>query len=86
MCIVIRRCPPPRRILATPRRRAAPRRPVAILLGVGAGAVALGAFTAQLGCMDVSFRHLLVSHGMAPLFGGLLLLGPLVVAFRRLRG
>jgi len=66
--------------------QAAPQRPMSILLAVGAGSVALGAFTTQLGCPDVAIRHLLVSHGLSPAFGALLFLLPLWLGFRRLRG
>jgi len=64
---------------------AAPPWPAATLLGVGAGSVALGAFTTQLGCADLALRHLLVSHALAPAIGSALLIAPLWLAFRRFR-
>lgn len=64
--------------------RAAPRRPAVVLTAVGLGAVALGAFTAQLGCQDTAMRHLLLSHGLAPVLGAVVLLAPLWLGFRRL--
>jgi len=65
--------------------RAAPARPVPTLWGVGLGCVALAAFTVQLGCMDPAFRHLLVSHALAPAIGSAVFLAPLWLGFRRLR-
>lgn len=65
--------------------RAAPARPVATLWGIGLGCVALGAFTAQLGCGDGSLRHLLMSHALAPAIGSAVFLAPLWFGFRRLR-
>ena len=65
--------------------RAAPPRPVSALVGIGLGCVALGAFTAQLGCTDSALRHLLVSHASAPAIGAALFLAPLWAGFRRLR-
>lgn len=65
--------------------RAAPARPLATLLGVGLGCVALGAFTAQLGCADPALRHLLVGHALAPVLGAAVFLAPLWLGWRRLR-
>lgn len=65
--------------------RAAPARPLGVLMAVGAGCVALGAFTSQLGCTDLALRHLLVSHALAPAIGALLFLTPLWIGFQRLR-
>ena len=65
--------------------RAAPARPLPTLWGVGLGCVALGALTAQIGCMDPAFRHLLVSHALAPAIGSAVFLAPLWLGFRRLR-
>lgn len=65
--------------------RAAPARPTLPLCAVGLGCVALGAFTAQIGCPATSMRHVLVAHALAPLFGAVMLFVPLRLAFRRLR-
>jgi len=65
--------------------RAAPAHPAVSLATIGAGCVALGAATAQLGCMDPAFRHVLVSHALAPAIGAAVLLAPLRLAFHRLR-
>jgi len=65
--------------------RAAPARRAMTLAAVGAGCVALGAFTAQLGCTDTTFRHLMVAHALAPAIGAALFLAPLWLGFRRLR-
>ncbi len=65
--------------------RAVPRRPGAVLFAVGLGAVGLGAFTAEVVCMDMALRHLIVSHALAPALGALLLLGPLWLGLRRIR-
>jgi len=66
--------------------RAAPLRPLPTLFGVGFGCVALGALAAQAGCADPALRHLLVSHAAAPVLGAALLLVPLRLGLRRLRG
>ncbi|HKJ25116.1 MAG TPA: NrsF family protein [Myxococcota bacterium] len=65
--------------------RAAPAHPAVALATVGAGCVALGALTAQIGCTDPAFRHVLVSHALAPAIGAAVLFAPLRLAFRRLR-
>lgn len=65
--------------------RAAPARPGATLLGAAVGCVALGAFTAQLGCADTSWRHLVVAHALAPPIGAAIFTLPLYLGFQRLR-
>jgi len=65
--------------------RAAPHRPLAAVFGVAAASVALGAVTAQMGCPDASWRHLLVGHILAPALGVVVLGLPLFAVFRRLR-
>jgi len=65
--------------------RAAPSHRAMTLAALGAGCVALGAFTAQLGCTDTAFRHLMVSHALAPALGAALFFAPLWLGFRRLR-
>jgi hypothetical protein len=65
--------------------RAAPSRPAIVLGAVGVGCVALGAFTAQIGCGDPALRHVMVGHALAPLIGTAVLFVPLRLAFRRLR-
>ena len=63
--------------------RALPFRPVIAVLAAAAGAVALGAITAQASCTHSEMRHLLVAHALAPVFGVSLLTLPLLVALKR---
>jgi hypothetical protein len=64
--------------------RAAPFRPVVLVLAAAAGTAALGAITAQASCHHWEMRHLLVGHALAPAVGVLLLTLPLLVALKRL--
>jgi hypothetical protein len=63
--------------------RASPFRPVIAVLAAAAGAVALGAITAEASCTHSEMRHLLVAHALAPAFGVVLLTLPLLVALKR---
>jgi hypothetical protein len=63
--------------------RAAPFRPVTLVLAAAAGTAALGAITAQASCPHPEMRHLLVAHALAPAVGVLLLTLPLLVALKR---
>ena len=62
---------------------ALPFRPVIVVLAAAAGAVALGAITAEASCTHSEMRHLLVAHALAPAFGVVLLTLPLLVALKR---
>ena len=63
--------------------RAAPFRPIVLVIAAGAGTAALGAVTAQAICPYDGLRHLMLGHLMAPGVGALLLSLPLLVALRR---
>ncbi len=63
--------------------RAAPYRPIVLVLAAAAGTAALGAITAEASCPHPEMRHLLVAHALAPVVGVLLLTLPLLVALRR---
>jgi hypothetical protein len=63
--------------------RAAPFRPVVLVLAAAAGTAALGAIAAQASCPHSDMRHLMVAHALAPAVGALLLTLPLLVALKR---
>jgi hypothetical protein len=63
--------------------RAAPFRPVVLVLAAAAGAAALGAIAAQASCPHSEMRHLMAAHALAPAVGVLLLTLPLLVALKR---
>lgn len=63
--------------------RAAPHRPVVLVLAAAAAAAALGAASAQASCPYADFRHLMMGHVLAPVASALLLTLPLLVALRR---
>ncbi len=63
--------------------RAAPFRPLVLVLAAAAGTAALGAVAAQASCPYSDVRHLMVGHLLAPGVGALLLSLPLLVALRR---
>jgi hypothetical protein len=65
--------------------RAAPFRPVIVVLAAAAGTAALGAIAAQASCPHSEMRHLLVAHALAPAVGVLLLSLPLLAAMKRFR-
>jgi hypothetical protein len=64
--------------------RAAPYRPLVIVLGAAAGAAALGAVAAQATCPFGDPVHLMLGHVLAPVAGALVLTLPLLIAMRRL--
>ena len=64
--------------------RAAPYRPLVIVLGAAAGAAALGAVAAQATCPFGDPIHLLLGHVLAPVAGAVVLTLPLLLAMRRL--
>ena len=63
--------------------RAAPLRPLVVVIAAGAGTAALGAVTAQMTCPYDGIRHLMLGHLLAPGVGALLLALPLLAALRR---
>jgi hypothetical protein len=63
--------------------RAAPLRPVILVLAAAAGTAALGAIAAQASCPHSEMRHLMVGHALAPAVGVLVLILPLLVALKR---
>lgn len=65
--------------------RAAPHRPLVIVLAAAAGTAALGAVTAQASCPYLDPRHLMLGHLLAPAAAAVLLALPLLVALRRAR-
>ena len=60
--------------------RAAPFRPVVLVVAAAASAAALGTVVAQASCPMADLRHLLVGHVLAPAAGALVLSTPLLVA------
>ncbi len=63
--------------------RAAPFRPLVLVIAAAAGTAAWGAVTAQATCPYGGLRHLMVGHLMAPAIGALLLSLPLLFVLRR---
>ena len=63
--------------------RAAPLRPLVLVLAAAAGTAALGAVTAQASCPSLDPGHLMLGHILAPAVGALVLAVPLLVALRR---
>lgn len=63
--------------------RAAPNRPLVLVLAAAAGTAALGAVTAQASCPG-DYRHLLMGHVFAPAVGTLVLSLPLLIALKRI--
>lgn len=63
--------------------RAAPFRPLVLVIAAAAGAAALGAVTAQAICPYDGLRHLMLGHLLAPAAGALLLSLPLLFVLRR---
>jgi len=63
--------------------RAAPHRPLVLVLAAAAGTAALGAVTAQASCPG-DYRHLLMGHVLAPAVGTLVLSLPLLIALKRI--
>lgn len=74
----------PALVVAIFAARAAPYRPLVIVLGAAAGAAALGAVAAQATCPFGDPVHLMLGHILAPVAGALVLTLPLLVAMRRL--
>ena len=74
----------PALVLAGFAARAAPYRPLVVVLGAAAGAAALGAVAAQATCPFGDPIHLMLGHILAPVAGALVLTFPLLVAMRRL--
>lgn len=64
--------------------RGAPVRPLLAVLTAGTGAVALGALLVHMSCPETSPRHVILSHTLAPMLGGLLLTLPFRAVLRRL--
>ncbi len=65
--------------------RAAPHRPLVLVLAAGASMAALGAVTAQASCYLDDVRHLMIGHIAAPVLLAVVLSLPLLVALRRFR-
>jgi len=65
--------------------RAAPHRPLVVVLAAAAGTAALGAVAAQASCPSLDLRHLILGHVLAPAAAAALLTLPLLVALRRAR-
>lgn len=63
--------------------RAAPHRPLVLVLAAAAAMAALGGATAQATCPANDIRHLMLGHVIAPGVGALLLTLPLLHALRR---
>jgi len=74
----------PALVVAVFAARAAPYRPLVIVLGAAAGAAALGAVAAQATCPFGDPVHLMLGHILAPVAGALVLTLPLLIAVRRL--
>ncbi len=64
--------------------RAAPFRPLVLVVAAAASAAALGTVAAQASCPMADLRHLLTGHVLAPAAGALVLSTPLLVALRRI--
>ena len=64
--------------------RAAPFRPLVLVLAAAAGAAALGAVITQAACAMPDFRHLMIGHVLAPIAGVAVLTLPLLIVLKRL--
>ncbi|MCP5057187.1 MAG: DUF1109 domain-containing protein [bacterium] len=64
--------------------RAAPFRPLVLVVAAAASAAALGTVVAQASCPMADLRHLLMGHVLAPAAGALVLSTPLLIALRRI--
>ena len=73
----------PALVVAGIAARAAPYRPLVIVLGAAAGASALGTVAAEATCPFADPVHLMLGHVLAPVVGALLLTLPLLFAMRR---
>lgn len=74
---------PPALAVLTFVSRGSPFRPLIAVLCAASGAVALGAMLVHLTCPELSPRHIILSHVLAPVGGALLLTYPFHLALRK---